>query len=295
MLALAVPLCVHKVSEGHIALYFRGGALLKETAGAGYNIKIPYLTTYEEVQVTIQTDAVRNIPCGTRGGVMISFDRVEVVNRLDKKHAVETVRKFGLHYDKPMVFDKIHHEINQFCSRHTLQEVFIDLFDTIDESLKEILQNEASKYETGIDIIAVRVTKPRIPENIRKNYEEMEAQRTQLLIAAEHQKVAEREATTEKRRAVIEAEKVAEVMRVRKQQEITEKETSRRISELNDAIFVAQEKAKADARAYKLRLQAAANKKLLTPAYLEMQRLSSLANASKVYFGTHLDTMHAKR
>ena len=39
------------------------------------------LTPY--VQVTLQSDEVKNVPCGTSGGVMIYFDRVEVVNILD--------------------------------------------------------------------------------------------------------------------------------------------------------------------------------------------------------------------
>jgi len=34
-------------------------------------------------QVTLQTDEVKNVPCGTSGGVMIYFDRIEVVNILD--------------------------------------------------------------------------------------------------------------------------------------------------------------------------------------------------------------------
>ena len=35
------------------------------------------------IQTTLQTDEVKNVPCGTSGGVMIYFDRVEVVNILD--------------------------------------------------------------------------------------------------------------------------------------------------------------------------------------------------------------------
>lgn len=53
---------------------------------------IPIVTTYEEVQVSIQTDKVENIPCGTSGGVLLNFERVEVVNQLSKKLAVDTVR-----------------------------------------------------------------------------------------------------------------------------------------------------------------------------------------------------------
>ena len=31
------------------------------------------------------------------------------------------MRKYGINYDKIWIFDKIHHEINQFCSQHSLQ------------------------------------------------------------------------------------------------------------------------------------------------------------------------------
>lgn len=41
----------------------------------------------------------------------------------------------------------------------------------------------------GLTIQAVRVTKPKIPEPIRKNYELMEGEKTKLLISIEHQKV----------------------------------------------------------------------------------------------------------
>lgn len=44
---------------------------------------VPLLTTFKPVQVTLQTDEIKNVPCGTSGGVMIYFDRIEVVNVLD--------------------------------------------------------------------------------------------------------------------------------------------------------------------------------------------------------------------
>jgi len=67
------------------------------------------------------------------------------------------------------------HEINQFCSKHSLQEVYINKFDTLDEQLAEALQRDADKWAPGIQIIAIRVTKPIIPEKLMKNYEEIES------------------------------------------------------------------------------------------------------------------------
>lgn len=45
-----------------------------------------HLISLCHLQVTLQSDEVKNVPCGTSGGVMIYFDRVEVVNILDAGH-----------------------------------------------------------------------------------------------------------------------------------------------------------------------------------------------------------------
>ena len=36
---------------------------------------LPFLTSHKIIQTTLQTDEVKNVPCGTSGGVMIYFDR----------------------------------------------------------------------------------------------------------------------------------------------------------------------------------------------------------------------------
>jgi len=77
----------------------------------------------------------------------------EVVNRLRRDHAHSTIKQYGINYDKLWIFDRIHHEINQFCSKHSLQEVYIDMFDQLDEALQGALQLQCDKYDVGIDII----------------------------------------------------------------------------------------------------------------------------------------------
>ena len=47
--------------------------------------------------------------------------------------------------------------------------------------------------------------------HVRKNYELMEAEKTKLLISTQRQKVVEKDAETERKKAVIEAEKEAQV------------------------------------------------------------------------------------
>ncbi len=215
---------LHEVHEGHVGVYWRGGALLPTVTKPGFHLKLPIITSMAEIQVSVQTDAVTDIPCGTSGGVLIHFATVEVVNRLAATMVYETIKNYTVHYDKTWIFDKIHHEINQFCSSHSLQEVYIDLFDTLDESLAQALQRDASVWAPGIEIIAVRVTKPRIPEQIRRNYEAMEAEKTKLLIAEQVQRVVEKEAETERKRSTIEAQMRADVSKITMERMILEKQ-----------------------------------------------------------------------
>uniref|UniRef100_A0A915BDF5 Band 7 domain-containing protein n=1 Tax=Parascaris univalens TaxID=6257 RepID=A0A915BDF5_PARUN len=92
--------------------------------------------------------------------------------------------------------------------------------DQIDENLKTALQEDLTKMAPGLFVQAVRVTKPKIPESIRQNYEQMEAEKTKLLVATQHQRVVEKEAETERKKAVIEAEKAAQVAAIHYEQHI---------------------------------------------------------------------------
>ncbi|XP_071829765.1 erlin-2-B-like isoform X2 [Apostichopus japonicus] len=291
MVAFSLNFAVHKIEEGHVGVYYRGGALLKSTSAPGYHTMLPFLTTFRSVQTTLQTDEVKNVPCGTSGGVMIYFDRIEVVNYLHTDHVHSTVKQYTADYDKTLIFNKVHHELNQFCSSHNLQEVYIELFDQIDENLKKALQEDLNKMAPGLTVHAVRVTKPKIPETIRKNYELMENEKTMLLIAVQHQKVVEKEAETDRKRAVIEAEKLSQVATITYKQKIMEKESEKRISEIEDETHLAKERARADAEFYKSQREAESNNVKLTPQYLEMMKYQAIATTQKVYFGKDIPSM----
>lgn len=288
VVAILMNFSIHKVEEGHVAVYYRGGALLSQTSNPGFHMMVPLITSYRTVQVTLQTDEVKNVPCGTSGGVMIYFDRIEVVNHLHPNSVFDIVKNYTADYDKTLIFNKVHHELNQFCSVHNLHEVYIDLFDQIDENLKNALQRDLNEMAPGLKIQAVRVTKPKIPETIRKNYELMENEKTKLLIAHEHQKVVAKDAETERKKALIEAEKVAQVSRIQFDQKIMEKESLQKMSEIEDLIHLARQKSHTDAEFYQIQRQAEANKLLLTPEYLEMKRTEAIANNAKVYYGPNI-------
>merc|ERR550539_2360610 len=253
---------------------------------------IPFLTIVRNIQTTLQTDEVKNVPCGTSGGVMIYFDRIEVVNLLQNPAVFDIVKNYTADYDKPLIFDKVHHELNQFCSGHTLQEVYIELFDQIDENLKNALQSDLEEMAPGLKVHSVRVTKPKLPEAIRKNYELMEAEKTKLLISTQRQKVIEKDAETERKKAVIEAEKEAMVAKIKYEQNIQEKESMQKMEAINDDIHLTKEKSRADADFYKIERSAEANALLLSKEYLDLKKFEALSSNRKVYFGPDIPNVY---
>ncbi len=103
----------------------------------------------------------------------------------------------------------------------------------------------------GLKVHSVRVTKPKIPETIRKNYELMESEKTKLLISTQRQKVVEKEAETERKKAVIEAEKEALVAKIEYERKILEKESIQKMEKIDDTIHLDKQKSKADAEFYR--------------------------------------------
>lgn len=201
------------------------------------------------------------------------------------------MRNFTADYDRTLIFNKVHHELNQFCSVHSLHEVYIDLFDQIDENLKTALQIDLNEMAPGLRIQAVRVTKPKIPEVIRKNYELMESEKTKLLISVQRQKVVEKDAETERKKAIIEAEKVATVAKIQYDQKIMEKESMQQMASIEDEMHLAREKSRSDAEYYQTKRLAEANSILLTTEYLELKKYESVGKNSKVYFGNNIPSM----
>jgi len=306
-LAIAIIMMIlglHAVPEGNVGLYWRNGALQETIAEPGFQVMIPFITRFAPVQVTLQTDTVTNIPCGTSGGTTVYFDKIEVVNILDKNAAYNTIKLYGVNYDRTWVFDRIHHEINQFCSSHSLQEVYIDQFETLDEALATALQASCDRYNTGIEIIAVRVTKPRIPESVKANYESVEVSRTDLLVRQQEARIAKKDEDILKTRATIQAERESEVARINAEKlaniskinaerEILEKEVEKKKRFIDDEIALHQKNMLSDAEHYHKIRVAEANQELYSDQYLRFVLYTSLANNVKIFYGEKLPQIFA--
>ena len=88
----------------------------------------------------------------TKAVLILSDDHTVTLKAYPKKHYEGFNDKNLDEYKSDMLLSnndyiKVHHELNQFCSAHTLQEVYIQLFDQIDENLKVALQVQISSTQ----------------------------------------------------------------------------------------------------------------------------------------------------
>lgn len=268
------------INEGFIGVSFLGGSLQNETYHPGFHMKYPFLTTIKQVEIRQQTDTVMNIPCGTSGGILLNFEKIEVVNQLSKTDVLNTVRDFGIDYDRALIFDKVHHEINQWCSKHTLQDVYIDKFDIIDEHLMNTLQKNIDTFSVNLKIISVRVTKPQVPNQITSQFQEMERQKADYLVAVEEQRVKMKRAETEKKVMLEEATKNKLVDEINNQKNFEREEMESNIRKL-----------RADYILYETRKLAEGNVHLYTPEYREIEKYRYIGNNTKIYFGSDIPSM----
>ncbi|KAK3243114.1 hypothetical protein CYMTET_47256 [Cymbomonas tetramitiformis] len=268
----------HQVQEGHVGVYFRGGRLLDTVVGPGIHLHLPYITEMVDVNVRLQTDIIPNVPCGTKDGILSQFERVEVVNTLSQAQAHTVVKAYGVDYDRVWIHDKVHHEINQFCSNKTLREVYVDDFASLDELLKLALQKDLDAHVNGVSIMAVRMTKPTVPASIRGNYEAMEEQRTAALVAQRTHEVVEQELETERAKTVSAANRRAEEIHIQTETEAQQKRTQAETKAYEDKLA-------AESKRYAVEQEATANEALLTDAYLRLQETRVWEQNTKAYFG----------
>ena len=106
--------------------------------------------------------------------------------------------------------------------------------------------------------------------------------------------MVEKDAETERKRCVIDAEKEAQVAEIRFRQKIMEKESQQRIAAIENEIELARRRTQADAEHYSAEQRAKGNSLVFTPEYLEFKRIEALAGNTKVYFGDKIPPIFAQ-
>lgn len=189
----------------------------------------------------------------------------------------------------------MHHEINQFCSKHSLQEIYIDIFDKLDEELIKALNKDLKIWAPGIEILSIRVTKPEIPERIKKNFEEMEKLKVDFYIAAEKEKVKIEEQMTKQRQQVIKAESNLDVKKIELQKMIQRKENDLKMGMIESEMIFEKAKTQVDTE-FLSAIEEAKNYGILyTDKYLSYLASNALTSNLTLILGDQIPNIELKK
>ena len=291
LVAVAIMVAgIQKVDEGYVGISYFGGAVVDKLFHPGYHIQTPLLTEFFSLPVTIQTTQIDNVPCGTSSGIVIEYERVEVVYQLNRALLLDTVRNYSTHFVKLWIHDLVRHSINEICSVNTMQEIYIEKFSMLDDLLVKSLKKTHAVWAPGLNVITARTTKPTIPEVIRVNYEAIEDQRTQLLVKDQAQKrILKKEETTGLMK-ISAAEKEASIMKLTSAQRVAERKAQAEIATIDIEMSLDRRKAQVDAKYERDLQRAEANARRLTPQFLKLQRTLAELKDTKMYLGPHVPT-----
>lgn len=306
------------ISEGYVGIYYRFGALSDRILEPGLNVVVPFITyPIHQVQVTLQTDSVRDVTCGTNSGVTVKFDKIEVDNILDKNYVYPIIKNYTVDYDKILIYGKINHEMNQFCSKHSLQEIYIEKFDKLDEILTDALQTYLDKYAPGLTIRSIRFSKPIVPREVEENYKKIVEYQTEMLKLQTQQKkdIQSISIENEKKIAMIQSEKQQNIAKSKSEQEqkisqlelkkaeiqanieinnqtmkrdMLLKQAQYDLQLLENKIVESAFRSRVDMEHYEHMKNAEYQNALMTAGYVAIRVSENLANNSKIFYGDSL-------
>ena len=114
---------LHKIDEGNVGIYFVRGALENTYTLPGVHWSVPFVTRIEEITIRPQTVKLEPIKTVTRDGIDNHFYNIQVLFNVDVEQLVALIKKFGMHFQRTLVHDRIAEELRTFCANHTIDEV----------------------------------------------------------------------------------------------------------------------------------------------------------------------------
>jgi len=276
---------IHYIDEGKVGVYYKNGALQDGINGPGVHTMAPFVSKVVQLVTRTETDTLPDIECVTKDGIQNNFQGIQVMSKVNETHLIDMIRKFGVKFKEMLIHDRISEEIRTFCASRDIDQVYnTEFLEVVAEVTKAVKQKIFDLAQDGILIFNLVIPKPDIPHDIAANYKQVKVQWTEQLVAVQKLKTSRIHKETEAMRAIEDAEREKEVLKINIQKDLLEKEGQKNISQLNNEILKEQEEAKANNEFYKISKQAEANKKLYTDGYVKLNLAKSLSQNTKVYF-----------
>lgn len=276
---------VHTIEEGTVGIYFVQGRLDDKVSHPGIHWAIPFVTEVKTVTIRPQTDTLNPITTVTKDGITNKFHGIQVLSDVSETKLVSLIRRFGISFRKPLIYDRIGEELRVICANQTVDEVYNTKFLQIAPVIIENVKKSISRLgDDGVKILNLVVPKPDIPSDISRNYQEVKVQWTKQLVATQEQKTERIKKETEQIKAVLDAERQKKVLEIDIQKDLLRKEGEKNVSSLNNLMLKESKQAEADVKNYAKTKEAEANQKLYTADYVKLEMAKELSKNTKFYF-----------
>ena len=276
----------HKCPEGHHCIYKRGGAVLPRMEPPGWHWHEPFLTNVSPIQTTWQTDRLTDVICGSSKGSTALLD-IEVINRLsDRPECIQKVIKGHTEdYDKLLIFDYIPSEVAQFCKLYDLDQLYIGKFDDLDETLEKKLVANVESYGLAdcISIKGVRIGRPKLSVEMEARFATTELLKKEQEHEQERSRTQDIKLISEAARSKAEANRLQMTATIEMETKRLDAENAAKIQCIDDVKNKKRIESDAAARSTAIRLEADANKFLLTREYLLMKHGEAIYNNAKIH------------
>ena len=280
---------IHQCYQGHKCVYYRGGQLLTELNEPGFHLKIPFITSHYNVQVTWQTDKLLNVICGSSRGGKAYLD-IEVVNKLNssKKCILDVISEHTIDYDKPLIFDYIPSEVAQFCKNYTLDDIVIRKFDKLDDVLLDKLRENIDSYGQSkcLEIKNVRINRPKLDKEMQEKFEAIENEQKEKELAEQKKKTNKVILETQLQKELMEKDREQKTNEIEMKIQLSKTTSQSEKQKIIDSMEYETRKKNADSEKYKIEKIAEGNELLFAnPNYIKLEAFKSAHANSKLIFG----------
>jgi hypothetical protein len=218
----------------------------------------------------------------------MKFSKVEVVWKVvSREGAWRLVKEHGRDFQKLWITDQVKSQVSQLCSKHSVADLYIHLFASMDEAIQSALTAILVKWAPDISVLSVRTTKPQLPKRLADEYQAVEDARAQWLVAQQKQATAVGKALNEAKRELLGAQRKLEIARIDAARKLETAQSRLDIEIIDNSMLLSKAKQHASAK-YERDVRAAQSESaLLTTEYLDFMRASSIFNSTtEAYFGS---------
>ena len=283
MIAVETSGMYYLVENGFRGVHFKAGKVqegLLRPGDSGFMFPNtwPWFSQVHYVETKENADVARHVTCVSSDGQGMVFDEIITFNSQDESGVIPCILKWGLHYDKRLLTDRVPAHMREICSTKTAYDLMVGEFASLNELLQERMQTEQDKLGTQFMMTHVQMTQPQVSKEQKADYEAISKEKTKQMLAKQQ---AESSKLENER-----LQKEAEAEAARK---ITAAEGDLQVAQHEAEAHKVREEAKTDAEVYAMEQLAEAEKKFGDQHWaLKIEQAKAWGQNKAVYWGEKL-------